>query len=63
VLAVTAFVLIGSAPETRSEGLTDQVTIGMAIGMILWPAGFLHAFWVNATVRLRLRDQKDANPR
>jgi hypothetical protein len=57
VLAVTAFALVGSSPETDNGSDTVQTTIGMVIGLLLWPAGFLHALWVNGTVRLRLRDQ------
>ncbi|MCW2917193.1 MAG: serine/threonine protein kinase [Actinomycetia bacterium] len=61
VLAVTAFALIGSSPEARNASDADpvQTTIGMVMALLLWPAGFLHALWVNTTVRLRLRDQKD----
>jgi hypothetical protein len=33
----------------------------MVIALLAWPAGLLHAFWVNMTVRLWLRDQKDSD--
>jgi serine/threonine protein kinase len=61
VLAVTAFALVGSGPEqvSASDMGPIQTDIGMVIGLLLWPAGILHALWINMTVRLRLRDQKD----
>ncbi|MCW2897783.1 MAG: serine/threonine protein kinase [Streptosporangiaceae bacterium] len=61
LLAVTAFALVGSSPETGNGPETVQSTIGMVIALVLWPAGFLHALWVNTTVRLRLRDQESLN--
>jgi hypothetical protein len=61
VLAVTAFALIGSSPDAGNGPDTIQSTIGMVIALFLWPAGFLHALWVNTTIRLRLRDQESLN--
>jgi serine/threonine protein kinase len=56
VLAVVAFALVGSAPANKD---TPQSTAGMVLGLLLWPAGIIHALWINATTRLRLRDQHD----
>ncbi|GAA4628404.1 hypothetical protein GCM10023196_044610 [Actinoallomurus vinaceus] len=52
VLAVVAFVLIGSGPDDDTD--TVQTTAGMVLGLLLWPAGIVHALWVNATTHLRL---------
>jgi hypothetical protein len=56
VLAVVAFALVGSAPADKD---TPQSTAGMVLGLLLWPAGIIHALWVNATTRLRLREHYD----
>ncbi|MFL6056843.1 MAG: serine/threonine-protein kinase [Actinoallomurus sp.] len=56
VLAVVAFALVGSAPANKD---TPQSTAGMVLGLLLWPAGIIHALWINATTRLRLRAQHD----
>ncbi|MCO6008859.1 serine/threonine protein kinase [Actinoallomurus purpureus] len=52
VLAVLAFVLVGSGPDNDTD--TAQTTVGMVLGLLLWPAGIIHALWVNATTHLRL---------
>jgi 4-amino-4-deoxy-L-arabinose transferase-like glycosyltransferase len=64
VLGVTAFALAGSGSDKPTELDPDpmQTTIGVAMLFLLWPAGVLHALWVNMTVRLRLRAEKDSDP-
>jgi hypothetical protein len=61
VLGVTAFALIGSGPEQVKATETGpiQTDIGMVIGLLAWPAGVLHALWVNMTVRLPLLERAD----
>jgi hypothetical protein len=60
VVAVTGFTLVGASPETASsDGDPAQTTVGMILILLLWPAGFLHALWINVTVRLPLRTQMD----
>ncbi|MEV0400877.1 serine/threonine-protein kinase [Actinoallomurus sp. NPDC050550] len=61
VLAVVAFVLIGSGPENDTD--TVQTTVGMVLALLLWPAGILHALWVNTTTRLRLLERRASDPR
>jgi serine/threonine protein kinase len=64
VLGVTAIALAGSGPDKATELEPDPMhtTIGVAMLFLLWPAGVLHALWVNMTVRLRLRAEKDSDP-
>ncbi|GAA4563102.1 serine/threonine-protein kinase [Planotetraspora kaengkrachanensis] len=56
-LAIVSIALIGSAPELGNPHEADppQVTIGVVLILLLWPAGFVHALWINATTRLPLR--------
>jgi serine/threonine protein kinase len=54
VLAVTAFALIASGPESGTGPGSGQSIAGLVIGLVLWPAGFIHALWINFTVRLPL---------
>ncbi|GAA4607711.1 hypothetical protein GCM10023195_29580 [Actinoallomurus liliacearum] len=53
VLAVLAFILVGSGPESDVD--TPQTAIGMALGLIVWLAGFVHALWINLNVHLPRR--------
>lgn len=55
VLAVTAFALAGSGPEVGNGPIPAEANAGMIMGLVLWPLGFIHALWVNPTVRLPLR--------
>ncbi|WP_460340399.1 protein kinase domain-containing protein [Actinoallomurus acanthiterrae] len=61
VLAVVAFVLIGSGPENDTD--TVQTAAGMILGLLLWPAGIFHASWINATTRLHLLERRPSDPR
>jgi hypothetical protein len=54
VLAVTAFALIASGPDSGNGPASAQTIAGLVIGLVLWPAGFTHALWINFTVRLPL---------
>ncbi|MEV5711982.1 hypothetical protein, partial [Actinoallomurus sp. NPDC052274] len=56
VLAVLAFILVGSGSESDID--TPQTTIGMALGLTVWLAGFLHALWINLTVHLPRRARR-----
>ncbi|GII53425.1 hypothetical protein Pth03_18140 [Planotetraspora thailandica] len=61
VAAVTGFTLLGTSPEVGlSEGETAQGMIGLFVVLLVWPAGFLHALWINVTTRLPLRAQMEA---
>jgi hypothetical protein len=61
VLPIIAFALIGTAAEPKTPFEDDplQTTIGVVLILLLWPAGFIHALWVNVTVRLPLRAQME----
>jgi hypothetical protein len=61
VLPVTAFALIDTGPEPTNPLENDplQTTIGVVMILLLWPAGFIHALWVNVTVRLPLRGRME----
>jgi hypothetical protein len=61
MLAVVAFALIGSGPDDDTD--TVETTVGMMLALLLWPAGIIHALWVNATTRLRLLKRHDQSPR
>jgi Protein kinase domain len=54
VLAVTAFILLGTAPDTGNGPLPVQADVALPIGMVVWLGGIVHALWVNFTVRLDL---------
>ena len=54
VLAVMAFALIASGPDSGNGPTSAQTIAGLVIGLVLWPAGFIHALWINFTVRLPL---------
>jgi Protein kinase domain len=54
-LAVAAFALLDTAPESQSGPLPVSATVGLLLALVLWPAGVIHALWVNFTVRLPLR--------
>ncbi|HCU92126.1 MAG TPA: hypothetical protein DHU96_05075 [Actinobacteria bacterium] len=60
VLAVTAFALAGSGPEVGNGPIPAEANAGMIMGLVLWPLGFIHALWVNFTVRLPLRARSGA---
>ncbi|GAA4579425.1 hypothetical protein GCM10023194_05050 [Planotetraspora phitsanulokensis] len=65
VLPIIAFALIGTAGEPRTPFENDplQTTIGMVLILLVWPAGFIHALWVNVAVRLPLRARMDEDLR
>jgi serine/threonine protein kinase len=54
VLAVTAFALIASGPDLGNGPASAQTIAGLVIGLVLWPVGFIHALWINFSVRLPL---------
>jgi uncharacterized membrane protein YqaE (UPF0057 family) len=58
VLAVTAFVLVGSGPESGTGPGSGRTIAGLVLALVLWQAGLIHALWVNFTVRLPLQAQK-----
>ena len=55
ILAVAAFALIASGPESGSGPGSGHTIAGLVIGLVLWPTGFIHALWVNFAVRLPLQ--------
>jgi Protein kinase domain len=55
VAEVVAFALVGIAPENED---TIGSTCGVIVLLLGWPAGIIHATWVNPT-HLRLRAQQD----
>lgn len=55
LLAVTAFLLVGTAPDSGNGPLPAQADIGLFLGLVVWLAGIVHALWVNFTVRLDLQ--------
>jgi serine/threonine protein kinase len=48
-LTVTAFLLLGSGPASDVDSL--ETNLGMAIALLSWAAGLLHALWVKDAVR------------
>jgi uncharacterized membrane protein YqaE (UPF0057 family) len=55
VLAITAFVLLGTAPDSGNGPLPAQSWAGMSLWLFTWLAGIVHALWVNFGVRLDLQ--------
>lgn len=55
LLAVTAFLLVGTAPDSGNGPLPAQADVGLFLGLVVWLAGIVHALWVNFTVRLDLQ--------
>jgi Protein kinase domain len=55
LLAVTAFLLVGTAPDSGNGPLPAQADVGLFLGLVVWLAGIVHALWVNFTVRLGLQ--------
>jgi hypothetical protein len=62
MLAVTSVALLASGPVPGNGNAAEpaQTTAGMIILLVLWPAGFIHALWVNFTVRLPARARSGA---
>jgi hypothetical protein len=53
-LAVAAVVLLISSPDAGNGPEPVQATAGVVLVFVTWSAGFIHALWVNFTVRLPL---------
>ncbi|MBV9448376.1 MAG: protein kinase [Streptosporangiaceae bacterium] len=53
-LMIAAFCLILTAPDSVNGPIGVPGTAGVVLAFAIWPAGFIHALWVNFTVRLPL---------
>jgi hypothetical protein len=51
-LMIAGVSLLVTAPNTGPWPVT--ATAGLVIVFVIWPTGFIHALWVNFTVRLPL---------
>jgi serine/threonine protein kinase len=59
-LLIAAFCLILTAPDSGSGPVGVAGTVGVVLAIAIWPVGFIHALWVNFTVRLPLVTTSEA---
>ncbi len=55
ILIVVAWAMVGSGPDVGNGPIGAEENIGVTLLLAVWAAGFIHALWVNFTVRLPLR--------
>jgi uncharacterized membrane protein YqaE (UPF0057 family) len=58
LLDIAALVLIVTVPNSGNGPGTDRAIVAVCLVIALWPAGLVHALWVNFATRLPLLASK-----